>query len=414
MSKFTVSEFLKRTFYNTWRRSYERILFGIRMFLVATFIAVVIATLGECHPLSHAWQVVPDPGPECRQGYAQLITMGAADIITDILLIAFPIPIIIRSQVSLGRKSVLIMLFSASALLIGITGARVPKIIEMHGLQQYRTVWASIEILLSAFVSNAIILGSFARGKGIKRNKYRAHSVSDSIERAPIRRAVPLAQACDNEEEMFHSIGCRMPKELAEEPEDFPTPAKVVPFDLDLEKADEEDQDDDARRDSRWDRIRSPLVSSNSPGRWNRESTRDLAAFLRSTPRASPLTPAGGQSRPDLSLRISDVGGLLDDATHNSWQLPPDENAPLDVAAASSQRPTTRSLLSDLRSSLGVVIPRSRSNSAQRLGGRTSTSRPPLTRELPRFDSESTTPVNNPGDSEPGSIEMKDVGGLLK
>jgi hypothetical protein len=53
VSKFTVSEFLKRITSAIWRRSYEITLHCIRVFLVATFIAVVIATLAECQPFDH-------------------------------------------------------------------------------------------------------------------------------------------------------------------------------------------------------------------------------------------------------------------------------------------------------------------------------------------------------------------------
>ena len=68
-----------------------------------TFVAVVIATLAECRPFAGYWQLIPDPGPRCRQGYAQLITMGSSDVITDFLLVCFPIPIVMKSTMPLKR-----------------------------------------------------------------------------------------------------------------------------------------------------------------------------------------------------------------------------------------------------------------------------------------------------------------------
>lgn len=103
VAKFTVSEFLKRLTGQHWRKSYEVGLQFIRYFLVVTFVAVVVSTLAECQPFPHYWQVVPDPGPKCRQGYAQLITMGTCDVITDLLLVGFPIPIIIVSSIAMKR-----------------------------------------------------------------------------------------------------------------------------------------------------------------------------------------------------------------------------------------------------------------------------------------------------------------------
>jgi hypothetical protein len=102
-AKFTVTEFLKRLTNHIWKSSYEIGLQFIRWFLIVTFVGVVIATLAECQPFNHYWQVVPDPGAKCRQGTAQLYTMGIADMVTDLLIVGFPIPIVLKSAMSLQR-----------------------------------------------------------------------------------------------------------------------------------------------------------------------------------------------------------------------------------------------------------------------------------------------------------------------
>ena len=103
IAKFTVSEFLKRLTNQVWKRSYELGLQIIRYFLAVTFVAVVIATLAECQPFEHYWQVVPDPGTKCRQGIAQLMTMATSDVITDLLLVCFPVPIVLKSNMPVKR-----------------------------------------------------------------------------------------------------------------------------------------------------------------------------------------------------------------------------------------------------------------------------------------------------------------------
>ncbi|KAH9859654.1 hypothetical protein IAQ61_011435 [Plenodomus lingam] len=231
MAKFTVSEFLKRLTERFWNKSAERGLRFIRVFLVVTFFMVFIATLAGCHPVTHYWQVVPDPGPECRQGYAQLLTMGIADIITDILLIAFPIPIILTSGMTLKRKLSLIALFSLSVILIIVTGARMPMVIERQGLQQFRTVFASSEILAATIVSNAIVLGSFLRDRGIKKTKFKAPSTIDSMERRESARRFTI-QTCSSDEDLARSLGYRTKPELLEKTNSVPRPAPVADLDL--------------------------------------------------------------------------------------------------------------------------------------------------------------------------------------
>lgn len=103
IAKFTMSEFLKRLTSAVWKRTYEIGLHCIRWFLALTFVAVVIATLSECHPFDDYWQVIPTPAAKCRQGVAQLITMGTSDVITDLVLVFFPIPIVLVSNMPTKR-----------------------------------------------------------------------------------------------------------------------------------------------------------------------------------------------------------------------------------------------------------------------------------------------------------------------
>ncbi|ELR04425.1 hypothetical protein VC83_02175 [Pseudogymnoascus destructans] len=182
MLKLSIAEFLKRFTQNIWRSTHELVLRLMYYYLGATMIAVLIADLAECHPVTHYWQVVPDPGPECRQGYAQLITMAVANVTTDLLLVIFPIPLIFNSHMPLPRKTMLTILFGLSLIPIGITLCRAHYVIHHQGAQHHRSLWASIEILFATAVANALVIGSFVRDKGVKKHKYKLGS-SGSMER---------------------------------------------------------------------------------------------------------------------------------------------------------------------------------------------------------------------------------------
>lgn len=147
---------------------------------MVTFAAVVIATLAECQPFYKYWQVIPDPGPNCRQGHAQLMTMGISDMITDLLLVVFPIPIVLRSSMTVKRNLSLVSLFSFSLVLVGITTYRVIGVIDRHSDQRFRSLLASLEILAAAAVSNAVVLGSFIRDRGEKKRHFRFESTTGS------------------------------------------------------------------------------------------------------------------------------------------------------------------------------------------------------------------------------------------
>lgn len=297
-SKLTVSEFLKRITIRIWRKSYEITLQGLRIFLFVTFCAVVIATLTECQPFDHYWQVVPDPGPQCRQGFSNLITMGTCDIITDIMLVAFPIPIVMRSGQTWRRKLQLISLFSLSIIMIAVTATRVPSVISHHGRQQYRTVWASCEILASTAVSNAVILGSFLRDKGTKKNKYQSHSISDSIDRSSIRRPTAAAlRQVGSDEDLFRSLGCRVPEHLRDEADTLPRPAPAaLP----------------ARAMAQRNNRRMPELAEfrAEPPAYRRSSEDSDKSPRKSVAVLQPLPSPTPSTKPSVSF--FDVGGLLE------------------------------------------------------------------------------------------------------
>lgn len=232
MLKLTICEFLKRLTTNIWRSSHELLLRLIYYYLAATFVAIIIADLTECHSITHYWQVVPDPGPQCRQGYAMLITMAVANVTTDILLIVFPIPIILSSQMPFRRKMHLILLFGLSIVPVGITLYRVPSIIEFRGSQQHRSLWASIEILFATVVANALVLGSFMRDRGLKKSRYKLGSMTGSMERTEsARRGTATAfKHWGSDEDLVRGLGIGVEHSLRNERHEnrVPRPAPVA------------------------------------------------------------------------------------------------------------------------------------------------------------------------------------------
>ncbi|CAM1511546.1 Fc.00g090590.m01.CDS01 [Cosmosporella sp. VM-42] len=216
--KNTILEFLIRLTGATWERSWQTSLRAIRWILVVTFIAVVISDLAECQPFKHYWQVLPDPGAQCRQGYVQLITMAVCNVFTDLLLVFFPIPIIVTSQMTIKRKIQLVLLFSLSLSIVGVTLYRVPNIIRDNGRQQYRSLLASVELLFATASANSLVLGSFMRDRGVKKQKFRRQSVAESFDRVsnPLRRPT-LHRHWGSDEDLVRDLGMTVDPELRDQ-----------------------------------------------------------------------------------------------------------------------------------------------------------------------------------------------------
>ncbi|POR38333.1 Uncharacterized protein TPAR_01453 [Tolypocladium paradoxum] len=171
--KFTTLEFLNRLAGASLKKAYLRLIVFLRCALVVSFVAVIISDVAECQPVSHYWQVFPDPGPQCRQGFAQLLTMGVCGALLDAILVAFPVPIIVSTRIATKRKVLLVLLFCFGFLTVGITIYRIPEIIKQRGDQVVRSAWASIELLAATAVANLVALGSFLRDSGAKKQKFR-------------------------------------------------------------------------------------------------------------------------------------------------------------------------------------------------------------------------------------------------
>lgn len=396
----------------------------IYFFLASTLVAVVIATLAECQPFDHYWQVRPDPGPSCRSGYANLITMGTCDVITDLILVAFPVPIILMAQMPVKRKLGLVILFCLSLILVAITCFRVPSVIEHKGAQPYRSLIASLEILAATAVSNMVVIGSFVRDRGVKKLKYKrdqgSASVTESMDNSHVRRNTITHHQWGSDSDLAADLGIRLDPKLHSSASAgatgpiaaLPTPVAVArtgsldrtwSFRQGQSRASDDDEDRVSVADSLDFKIspREYIETNQSP---------------REEPSTSPSPPS--------SRRVSffDVGGLLNQ--DRPQPLPdirprarPFFSSPTSVNNPELQRIRrgSRAFLEDL----GVLFPRSavavdRSPpppGQSRFPSPPVSSRGPSTRQ---HSSQSLPPYrDSPDISFDVDVELQDVGGLL-
>jgi hypothetical protein len=261
--------------------------------------------------------------------------MATADVITDCLLIIFPLTILVPSGMPLVRRFKLGTLFSISSVLIAITIMRVVSVVHHSGAQQRRTVYASGEILAAAAVSNAVVLGSFLRDRGVKKAKWRGSGMSDSVHNASTtgttvdpesRRQTlgNLAGAGDSDEDLFRDL-CyyrSTHSNPADRENSLPRPAQAVTHE-ELE-----------RHDSRAvTRVPSrPREASRSSSRMRGRSRVGKKASSGKLKGKEPVLPS---TRLTKTVTFSDPGGLLDTAESDVTTLDMAE-----VGPSTSRRPS--------------------------------------------------------------------------
>ncbi|KAF4547886.1 Hypothetical protein D9617_34g040660 [Elsinoe fawcettii] len=130
------------------------------IFILVSYLAVVVTIFLECTPFSRYWQVNPSPG-QCVKGYKQTLIQCLSNIVIDILLIGIAVPVVFiqgRQTIQRVRIGALIALGIFCTV---VTCVRLAYIFSQGSLQATRSFWAGIQIVASGFVANApIIYGS--------------------------------------------------------------------------------------------------------------------------------------------------------------------------------------------------------------------------------------------------------------
>ncbi|EPQ65030.1 Bgt-3829 [Blumeria graminis f. sp. tritici] len=196
--KYSISIFLQTLTAPIWKRSHQIQLRYLHVFLVVTFLMTIVATLAPCQPFTQFWQVVPDPGSSCRQNFAQIFTLGGLNIVTNIVLVVFPFPIVLMSGLPMKqyvfvtgpvklewytysnsqntRKSTILFRLSLPVFPIFLTIYAIIHLTRPQASatsQIIRTLYISIDMLLTTLSANAVVLFSLLQDKGYKKSKFK-------------------------------------------------------------------------------------------------------------------------------------------------------------------------------------------------------------------------------------------------
>lgn len=201
------------------------------------------------------------------------------------------------------RKFSLVLLFALSLILVAITLYRVIGVIDRHADQQFRSLLASLEILAAAAVSNAIVLGSFVRDRGAKKQRFRyggSTTRASSQEQGTLtpKRTI-TARDWGSDADLVGGLGMRCAPELTNNQPRSPRPAPIaLPT---AEQANALTPAPIAGRDWSY----RPNHSIDSDDAIDLEKSPDSIAHLRPGHFEVPTTPRG--------MSFFDVGGLLNE-----------------------------------------------------------------------------------------------------
>ncbi|KAF7187472.1 hypothetical protein HII31_11212 [Pseudocercospora fuligena] len=158
-----------------------------------TYIAVILATFLECRPITLYW-TPQTPEPQCLRAFVQILLQCIANGAIDVLLLIISLPILQAQARAFPRNLQLGVLYVLGSFCIIVIGFRIHYIYRDGSVQQARSFWASIQVIVATFVANAPSI--YGNVKKVKRRKSsvmslsRSRSVQDDtwlLERVPSR-----------------------------------------------------------------------------------------------------------------------------------------------------------------------------------------------------------------------------------
>ncbi|KAI9755195.1 MAG: hypothetical protein M1815_005133 [Lichina confinis] len=113
------------------KKPYTTILYGFMAFVIMGTIATTIPAIFHREPIEGAW-ILKLKGSNCNvYGQKLHVAGGVINLLTDVVLVALPIPVVVRLRTSPQKKG-LVALFSLGCVVTFATAYRLAETIEMN------------------------------------------------------------------------------------------------------------------------------------------------------------------------------------------------------------------------------------------------------------------------------------------
>lgn len=153
--KFTMLFFYKRIVNGLW---VEKFIMPVMALVAASFVAIMVVHFASCRPYTRMWQIYPDQGANCMPlAEIYLIPALVLNIVTDILILAIPAPVIFPVKTTVWRKISLVVIFSAGLFIMTAAILRVDFVL-VHDNGKTAAIWSCREGFVAIIVGQAPIL----------------------------------------------------------------------------------------------------------------------------------------------------------------------------------------------------------------------------------------------------------------
>ncbi|KAE8146585.1 hypothetical protein BDV25DRAFT_48283 [Aspergillus avenaceus] len=123
-------------------------------FCLATWLACMLTHICICTPIPRNWQIKPYAGDNCTVRKPNYIVIATLNVLSDLVVLLVPIPVLLKLQIPLPRKLILIFLFSSGIFVIICSILRAYYSLKSLSTLSIALGWADRECFVAAIVAS--------------------------------------------------------------------------------------------------------------------------------------------------------------------------------------------------------------------------------------------------------------------
>ncbi|PQE16809.1 integral membrane protein [Rutstroemia sp. NJR-2017a BBW] len=105
-------------------KRFKRAAIAATVLITGQGLIFIIVVIFQCRPPSHYWTLTFQPQPECINQVVHLAFAGCFNTLTDLIIVLFPVPTVLKLQLPRRQRIIVVLLFAAGLLVCVAGGVR--------------------------------------------------------------------------------------------------------------------------------------------------------------------------------------------------------------------------------------------------------------------------------------------------
>ncbi|KAI9750249.1 MAG: hypothetical protein M1815_001901 [Lichina confinis] len=162
--KACILMFYHRTFVS---HGFRRTVWGMAAFILLYFVPFTTAAIFQCRPLRLAWNKTLDG--VCIDYVAYFKAASIVNLVTDVLLLVMPLPVVWRLNITPRQKIAVTGIFTLGGFVCVVAGLRIPYVLKisfggnptMNSVEGF--IWTNVEVAMSIVCACLPVMRPFFR-----------------------------------------------------------------------------------------------------------------------------------------------------------------------------------------------------------------------------------------------------------